>query len=983
MTLNYTTTIHTGRGSFRVPGNVLGWMQNEISRIFEVANVCRVDDNHFEDTYKLVVSVDHEVESLGYHRYDCISEDGIQFLTNIESIHSKVLNTIESAIGRTSFLYAYKEILVSQLFYQVDDIRQGCLKRNEISGCTCLLVRFDVDKTAMIIIVTDTNVFENIGTIRQKSFEWASSIGFETTFHVFLYADIDNGGSLLLPSKEYFMLRYDDFVMLLNQDNIALKELYYYWLDRDVRYELLQGQEIEIICSYLDNKQTFYSYPNSFGPAFGNPNLYCKMKCNWEQKNDLHLIWATWGYCMISKFTDFHSWLPIYKPASSSNQDLLVCEYLASQVIIQSDSDEADKKVAYHEIAKSLLVWILAIECRFREPLISDNVHVVIKICNTEKFQVRKYKQVYMLIIPEDYLMDDKLKDYVEQTTLKNLLDGLRHFEVCVADDYIEKLKIVFSECDGHIIQICDHPNVLLTQDGIRDTYNLSDRYCDAVLDDISEFLNMKGEEIVLSVQSSGEIANKIQDYLKDRIYQILQDKASVKLMTYLLRLEHSLLFWQCTSQGRYINIERLLEYMGVNFESQIEYANQYAVVSNLTKLFIERLVKEEFPLTNNRMTCTDFDLLFALAHQYYNISMYLDILRVEGEDARLTILSNGRFALPTKCLDKGQLYLSDLRNSEYDGIEKHLAMYRSIPEFTLNPESSDFQDAFLDEFGITYDDYMKILGDCISYGMETCNVVVLSEVDFERKFFQDCKVDYAKFKKHLVLSKKTAKKLKYSEFAVHRHNRLFQLSTRPWVLYNGEVYFSYKILYRHWFILKDRIEHGRFRAVNDKMISFIGNINRRKGDAFNDALYDYYCQCHIQNLHVYKNVKIAAGKLLDADEDKGDIDLLLIDTEKKQILCVELKNYRECRSVLDLYEQSHKADDDLVNVIKRDAWCKSNIEQFCKIDKNVSRAYSLRTCFLTYNMQAVNYVRTKDYPDIQFYEMRSLIDAPESILNR
>ena len=49
-------------------------------------------------------------------------------------------------------------------------------------------------------------------------------------------------------------------------------------------------------------------------------------------------------------------------------------------------------------------------------------------------------------------------------------------------------------------------------------------------------------------------------------------------------------------------------------------------------------------------------------------------------------------------------------------------------------------------------------------------------------------------------------------------------------------VIFSFKILYRHWEILCDRIERGRLRAHSDLMKSFIGRINKSRGYLFNNA---------------------------------------------------------------------------------------------------------------------------------------------------
>lgn len=150
----------------------------------------------------------------------------------------------------------------------------------------------------------------------------------------------------------------------------------------------------------------------------------------------------------------------------------------------------------------------------------------------------------------------------------------------------------------------------------------------------------------------------------------------------------------------------------------------------------------------------------------------------------------------------------------------------------------------------------------------------------------------------------------------------------------------------------------------------------------FNNALCELYKQQNAVYLQVFKNVKIAEGETLNTQsEDIGDIDLLIVDTRDKRIICAELKNYKESRSVFELYDQVQKTKEDLEKVLKRDAWCKQNVGQFKKICKEVDESYKVQTIFLTYNMQAIRYHSNGQYPQIEFLEMRELIDNPLKIL--
>lgn len=983
MDIKYIATIHTPRGSYRMVTGYNGWLQNEISRMFEVASVCHVPAKMFNEILGILATEDDKCEALYYHRYDCVEPTEAVTNLNIEELHRMMHEKIETVLGKCQFSKLYREILLSSLHYQVQELQHGNRDRYSVCNSDVMLIQFDWDKVAAIVIITDIDDFINIKTLQKKVLIEASKKkpGIKV-FPIFLYAVVSSSNSVLLLSPDYFVLRFDDLILLLNQDNLKLKDLYLYWGDREKVKSKIQGAEIDVFCSYWKNKHTFYSNTSSFKPEIGRPDLYGKMKCDWEQTRDLHLINVPWGACMVSRFADFHQYLPLYRPASTQGQEILVCQYMDSQVIMMTDCNDKDKQIVHQEIVKSLLVWMLVIETRFKTPLLLGNLDIRLRISPKNRFEVLYNKEYFIFDVPEEALFDKTMSPHLEPTLLKNLLDGLSHFGVEVSNDYLDRIRTVFGECKGHILQLSQSPDILMWQDGVRSSYDVNECWADRVLADIAEFIDMKGAGTLLSVEESGKIGSKVQDYLIESIYKILKEHAGEKLLRYLLRLEHGLLYWLKTSHGRYEGIESVMEYMGVEFVNQKTYIDQYLRASNLTRLFIERLVKNNFPETNSDITEEEFDHLFALGHQYFNISMYLDVLNVEGESARLSILSNGRIAYPMDCLDKGQDYLKDLRSHELVELTKHLKMVKEIPEFVLDTSDSEFLTAFLGEYGISYEFYRNVWTGCISHAVANDSIVVMPEAEFMSMFFNGNKGEYSSFKKHFILFKKAAKKLEYSDFAVQRNNRIFQVTTRPWILYCGKIYFSFKVLYRHWEILVDRIEGGRLRAQSDTMKSFIGRINKNRGDLFNDALYELYRQQKTTNFQVFKNVKIADGETLNTQsKDIGDIDLLIVETRGKRLICAELKNYKESRSVFELYDQAQKTEEDLEKVLKRDTWCKLNVGQFNKICNEVDESYTVQTIFLTYNMQAIRYHSNGQYPQIKFLEMRELIDNPLKIL--
>jgi len=135
-------------------------------------------------------------------------------------------------------------------------------------------------------------------------------------------------------------------------------------------------------------------------------------------------------------------------------------------------------------------------------------------------------------------------------------------------------------------------------------------------------------------------------------------------------------------------------------------------------------------------------------------------------------------------------------------------------------------------------------------------------------------------------------------------------------------------------------------------------------------------------DLTIKKEVPIKPGKSLDADKDLGDIDVLVISHQRKQIVCIEAKNYVESRTGYELYHQKAKIDEALKKVEPRHYWCKNNVIKFKKIDSEVNETYSVKTIYLTYNENAYNYFDHSLGGFCKFMSFTDIIAAPMIIFD-
>ena len=111
--------------------------------------------------------------------------------------------------------------------------------------------------------------------------------------------------------------------------------------------------------------------------------------------------------------------------------------------------------------------------------------------------------------------------------------------------------------------------------------------------------------------------------------------------------------------------------------------------------------------------------------------------------------------------------------------------------------------------------------------------------------------------------------------------------------------------------------------------------------------------------------------------KDIGDIDLILIRTDTKQIVCLEAKNYYEARDVYSLVDQNVNTEKHLKKTERRDKWCKENVLQFKKVCSSVDESYSIKTVFLTYNEPAYRYFEHEEKTYIPLLSALEIIDTP------
>lgn len=89
-----------------------------------------------------------------------------------------------------------------------------------------------------------------------------------------------------------------------------------------------------------------------------------------------------------------------------------------------------------------------------------------------------------------------------------------------------------------------------------------------------------------------------------------------------------------------------------------------------------------------------------------------------------------------------------------------------------------------------------------------------------------------------------------------------------------------------------ERLSNGTVVNTTPEMQALVSKVNNDKGHEFTINIKKLYENLSLGYLYVDSEVEIMSGKPLNSAKQLGDIDVLLINKNTKQIVCIEAKKF-------------------------------------------------------------------------------------------
>ncbi|MFW2503469.1 hypothetical protein ACN078_20300 [Clostridium diolis] len=289
----------------------------------------------------------------------------------------------------------------------------------------------------------------------------------------------------------------------------------------------------------------------------------------------------------------------------------------------------------------------------------------------------------------------------------------------------------------------------------------------------------------------------------------------------------------------------------------------------------------------------------------YKNDLFYYKIFNTPVE-----MLKSDRIGMKHEEFDKLQTINTELREEQL--------MYNSTPELRENLQHEQFpnidielNEAFLDEYQFSFDDFRNSIWGMISYGDESNNEVKKSDmsklihwvvennrnlnVNVVEKVIQN--ISLVKRENFLKPSRPYRKEDVYP----WRFNRELSFTKRPVILRDNEVIWGNRQLFHMLKFTIGLIFEGKLKTRGKKLTALIGKISDKRGDDFNNKVYNKINELKVfiadKNLKKinHKNIADKSGNTL------GDIDVLYIIPNRRRIILAEVKDFNFSKSPYEM----------------------------------------------------------------------------------
>lgn len=562
-------------------------------------------------------------------------------------------------------------------------------------------------------------------------------------------------------------------------------------------------------------------------------------------------------------------------------------------------------------------------------------------------------------------------------------------FEQVIAENMADQQRkmILLSEVSDDMTMAdfdTDHHRVLSEAD--------SSTILESQLDEL--MLNSAVPRDITGDDEKKKILNALVAHHFNRIKELLKAYDAIELVQFLMKRHEDLIFYQSTRKMRVVAEIACYAHLYDVYSVFSEEESDLVTASLAHRTLIEFTICE-MPQGNLKPNHADIDIILAHVNHLVNYGAFSDFINFGIDSPKMGRLPSGRLGIDRKELSWLNAFVSEMHDSEvyhskqnFDGRFYNEHLERPTP--VNNDDYLDKVDSvFIEEWGITLWN-IRGLAQQVAYDQLKAgkSVDIVKESWLYERYGQ--KDDSSKGMVRNFLQKMTFQNRKgildlpkNSQHDAYpwRFNRPISYLLKPLIRFERDGQFYYIISARHLCMAAENLIaqflDGTLKvdAANKGLQTLLAERNNIKGQKYRDDVLGWIKK-HTKLQVFDQEIKIKKKGFFIADDDKGDIDILAIDHEKRIIYAIECKNTAQPKIAYDIHVQVSQYlgkpnDMGLIQKhINRHKWLLENRQQVEEKLGVAMQGYDIFSMVLTKNILPKTKALKVEMPIFTYYEL-------------
>lgn len=467
---------------------------------------------------------------------------------------------------------------------------------------------------------------------------------------------------------------------------------------------------------------------------------------------------------------------------------------------------------------------------------------------------------------------------------------------------------------------------------------------------------------------------------------------------------------WEDLIQKLILNYENILFSRYFTTFNNVYYFNNYDNTPNIlkdivydeheldkmglpTRFLIEILSAEQNFNSNVKISTNSFDHLMGLSYNLIEWGFASDYIYSEYVDYEIIPLESGRFGIETNIEDIIDTFRTNRTLEHITNLSRNILLEKK----SMEKPSDETEDAFKSEFGINLTDYYNFMSVLINMAVDDEKDIVFISKSNLIDVLKD-KLGWGSDKSVQAIEKFSLKCRNKWEKAPEGYDgndiypwvfrRPLSYYLRPLIIKNDDdetVIYGFRNVYHSCLNLNHQIFKGLYKInknSSDEFKSFNSKMLDAKGKEFNETVFKWF-KNNLDTSEFYLEPNVQIDKIVNEEPKYGDIDVLLLDKNKKRLFSIECKNIESAKNPRQIFQEIEKFFNKKEWIKKherRDEWIKDNLDKLGESMGCNLKDYKVFSIFIVSQELPIIYLKDTSIDIIPFSH---IINNGINILNK